>query len=91
VLERCGDKHAVMRSRAPEPADAPGVLALITARDVADLGTVDFTLEDLRQEWGGDDVDLRADALLIEAGERIVGCGSHPTIPRRWHCTSGSA
>jgi PTH1 family peptidyl-tRNA hydrolase len=32
-----------MQLRPPRPSDAPAVLALIVARDIADLGTPDFT------------------------------------------------
>jgi mycothiol synthase len=62
-----------MRSRAPVPEDALEILALLVARDIADLGVPDFTLEDLRGEWQADGVDLSADALVIEDERRIVG------------------
>ena len=62
-----------MRTRAPVPDDAPAVAALMAARDVADLGAPDITLQDLRDEWRGSDVDLATDAVVIEADGGIVG------------------
>jgi mycothiol synthase len=55
-----------MRLRPPAPADAPAVLEVMTARDVADLGVPDYTLEDLRDEWGATELDLAADAVVAE-------------------------
>jgi mycothiol synthase len=55
-----------MRLRPPTAADAEGVLELIVARDVADLGVPDYTLADLRQEWELDEVDLARDAVVVE-------------------------
>ena len=40
------------RLRPPADADAEAVLEVILARDRADLGVPDFTLEDLRADWG---------------------------------------
>lgn len=63
-----------MRLRAPVPDDIDGVLAVITARDVADLGAPDFTREDLVQEWDLSDFSPARDAAVVEDGEgRIVG------------------
>jgi mycothiol synthase len=47
------------RLRPPTDADAGAVLDLILARDVADLGVPDFTMEDLKAEWSG--VELEHD------------------------------
>jgi mycothiol synthase len=58
-----------MRLRPPVLDDAPGVLAVLVARDVADLGIPDITLEDLLDEWRGSDVDLAADARVVLEGE----------------------
>jgi mycothiol synthase len=58
--------------RAPVPADAPAVLAVITARDMADLGSPDYTLGDLRDEWGASEFDLAADALVVEAEDGVI-------------------
>ena len=63
-----------MRLRAPDADDAPAVLAVIVARDIADLGIPDLTLEDLREEWGVSELDLAADARIAESdGGGIVG------------------
>jgi mycothiol synthase len=55
-----------MRFRAPDPADAPAVLAVLTARDRADLGETEYTLEDLLDEWQGSDLDLKQGARVVE-------------------------
>jgi mycothiol synthase len=63
-----------MRLRAPVFDDAAAVLAVLIARDVADLGVPDVTLEDLIDEWSGSDLDLAADVRVADAGDgRIVG------------------
>jgi mycothiol synthase len=64
-----------MRLRAPVPDDAPAVLAVLVARDVADLGVADYTLDDLADEWGATEVVLAADAQVIETDGRIVAYG----------------
>jgi mycothiol synthase len=62
-----------MRFRAPVPDDAPAVLAVFVARDLADLGVVEHTLEELRDEWRGRDLDLARNARVAESdGGRIV-------------------
>src|SRR5215211_3534706 len=55
-----------MYVRAPDPGDAPAVLELIVARDVADLGRPDFTLEDLLADWAAPGIDPARDAWLVE-------------------------
>jgi mycothiol synthase len=62
-----------MRVRAPEPADAHAVLELIVARDVADLGKPDYTLEDVRADWAAPGVDLARDAWLVEDAGTPLG------------------
>jgi mycothiol synthase len=62
-----------MRYRPPVPADAPAVLAVSDARDLADLGEPLHTLEELRDEWRSGDLDPALDARVVEdAGGRIV-------------------
>src|SRR3954465_4582074 len=60
--------------RPPTPADAEGVLRVLLARDVADIGQPDFTLEDLRADWSTPGVDLERDAWVVEeeGGEMVV-------------------
>jgi mycothiol synthase len=53
--------------------DLPGALDVVVARDTADLGAPDFTLEDLRQEW--ERLDLDRDATVVEERATIVGVG----------------
>ena len=62
-----------MLVRAPEPVDAPAVLELIVARDVADLGYPDYTLADVKADWASPGVDLARDAWLVEDGGGPVG------------------
>jgi hypothetical protein len=64
-----------MRWRAPTLQDGPAALALITARDIADFGAPDYTLEDLHEEWHGSELDLAADAAVedAEGSGRVVG------------------
>lgn len=62
-----------MRFRAPDLADAPAVLAVFEARDRTDLGRVEHRLDDLRDEWGGSDLDLEHNARVAETADgRIV-------------------
>jgi mycothiol synthase len=62
-----------MELRAPQPDDAPAVLELIVARDVADLGRPDYTLEDVRADWAAPGVELALDAWIAEDGGEPVG------------------
>jgi mycothiol synthase len=54
------------RLRPPTPDDAEAVLRVMLARDVADIGHPDFTLEDLRADWSTPGVDLERDAWVVE-------------------------
>jgi ribosomal protein S18 acetylase RimI-like enzyme len=62
-----------MQLRAPEPSDAQAVLALIVARDIADLGRPDYTLEDVRADWSAPGVDPTRDAWLVEEDATPLG------------------
>ena len=62
-----------MLVRAADPSDAPAVLELIVARDIADLGRPDYTLEDVRADWTAPGVDLALDAWVAEDGDSPVG------------------
>jgi mycothiol synthase len=59
--------------RAPAPGDAAAVLELIVARDVADLGYADYSLEDVKADWASPTIDLALDAWLVEDGNGPVG------------------
>jgi mycothiol synthase len=54
------------RIRPPLDADAPSVLDVIHARDVADVGAPDFMLEDLESDWSRPGVALEHDARVAE-------------------------
>ncbi len=64
-----------MRFRAPALDDAQAVLALLLARERADLGMPDDTLEEVLDEWRASDVDLAADARGI--GRRWLDWAEH--------------
>ena len=62
------------RVRPPHEEDAPSVLQVIVARDVADLGVPDFTLEDLRADWQTPGLDLEQDVrVAASSGGEIRG------------------
>jgi mycothiol synthase len=63
-----------VKLRAPSQADLPAVFAVLEARDRADLGVPDFTLEDLRDRWGAEEFSLAHDARVVE-GETGEICG----------------
>ena len=67
------------RLRPPSGADAPEVLELILARDVADVGHPDFTLEDVRADWSAPGVQLEADSRVCD----VAGRSSLATTGRR--------
>jgi mycothiol synthase len=52
------------RLRPPADADAAAVLELILARDVADIGAPDFSLEDLQADWAVPGLTLEHDARV---------------------------
>ena len=62
-----------MHLRAPEPADAPAVLDLIVARDIADLGRPDYTLEDVQADWAAPGIDVTRDAWIAEDDDVALG------------------
>ncbi len=53
-----------MLLRSPTLDDARDVLELIVARDIADLGRPDYTLEDVENDWASPLLDLRRDAWI---------------------------
>lgn len=62
------------RVRPPDTADAPSVLQVIVARDVADLGVPDFTLDDLHADWATPGLELEHDVRVVAgAGGDIRG------------------
>jgi mycothiol synthase len=61
------------RLRPPADADAEAVLGVIVARDVADLGVPDFTLEDLRADWTSPGLRLEHDARVAARDGSVRG------------------
>ena len=63
-----------LRLRAPVPDDAPAVSAVLIAREMTDLGVRHHKAEDLLDEWRASDLDLAADARVVESADGgIVG------------------
>ena len=52
--------------RPPAPQDAEAVLAVMVARDIADVGAPDVELADVHVDWASPDVDLGRDAWVAE-------------------------
>src|SRR3954471_16637135 len=61
------------RLRPPADADADAVLEVILARDIADLGVPDFTLDDLRADWASPGLALEHDARLAARDGAVSG------------------
>jgi mycothiol synthase len=61
------------RVRPPSQADAASVLNVIVARDVADLGVPDFTLDDLKADWATPGLALEHDVRVADSGGEIRG------------------
>ena len=61
------------RVRPPGEGDAESVLRVIVARDVADLGVPDFTLDDLRADWATPGLALEHDVRVADTGGEIRG------------------
>jgi len=55
-----------MRLRAPRRDEAEAVHAVIRARDVADIGRSDYSLQDVRADWELPDVELERDVFVVE-------------------------
>src|SRR3954462_8430180 len=63
------------RLRPPSSDDAEAVLAVILARDVADIGVPDFTLDDLRADWATPGLALEHDARVAARAGQVRGYG----------------
>jgi ribosomal protein S18 acetylase RimI-like enzyme len=61
------------RVRPPLEDDATNVLQVILARDVADLGVPDFTIDDLQADWATPGLNLEHDVRVADAGGSIRG------------------
>jgi len=58
--------------RRPEMADAQGIVALLIACDIADLGRPDSTLEDLQADWTHPRFDRSRDTWMVVAPDRAI-------------------
>jgi hypothetical protein len=61
-----------MRLRPPAPRDAPAIVAVLAARDVADRDEIDTSLGEVLDEWHASDFDLATDARVVELDGRIA-------------------
>ena len=61
-----------MRLRAPTHADAEAVLAVLVARDVADIGRPDVSVEDVTGDWDIPGIDPRLDCFVAEDDDGAV-------------------
>jgi ribosomal protein S18 acetylase RimI-like enzyme len=61
------------RLRPPADVDAEAVLEVILARDRADIGVPDFTLEDLHADWASPGLALEHDARVAARAGAICG------------------
>ena len=59
--------------RPPTEADDTAVLELVVARDVADLGRPDFTLEDVHADWATPGLSLANDARVAVGRDGLEG------------------
>src|SRR4051794_22850990 len=69
-------RPAGRRLRHPTDADALTVVELLRARERADLGREQATVEDLREEWAVAGFDLGTDAWLAEEDGTLAGYAS---------------
>jgi mycothiol synthase len=61
------------RIRPVTRGDAPEIVDLLNACDVAEIGEPDTTLEDLQSDWGREGFDPGADAWVAEGPDGLVG------------------
>jgi mycothiol synthase len=59
------------------PEDAPAVLQVLVARDLTEVEAPDYTLGELRDQWGASAFDIAADAVVAELTDgRIAAYGA---------------
>jgi mycothiol synthase len=67
--------------RAVRPDDLQAVTDLLAASDLAEFGEIDYTADDVREEW--DELDLDRDTwVIVTPDDRIVG---YATVSHRGH------
>ena len=64
---------APSRIRPATRGDAPEIVDLLSACDVAEVGEPDSTLEDLENDWSMDGFDPGRDAWVVEGPQGLVG------------------
>jgi len=64
---------APSRIRPATRGDAPEIVDLLTACDVAEIGEPDSTLEDLENDWAMEGFDPGSDAWVAEGPQGLVG------------------
>ncbi|WP_328322789.1 GNAT family N-acetyltransferase [Kribbella sp. NBC_00382] len=62
--------------RRPTKDDAEAIFGLVAARNLAAIGSADFTLDDMADELGEPGFDLDQDAWLVFTGETLTGYGT---------------
>jgi ribosomal protein S18 acetylase RimI-like enzyme len=63
-----------MRLRPPSPRDAEAVLAVLVARDLADIGRPDISLDDVTADWDMPGIEPALDCFVAEDdGGDVVG------------------
>ncbi len=67
--------------RPPSSDDAPGVAELLIACDVADYGSSDATVEEVRDYWAAPRFDVQHDARIILAPDGLI-VGYEEVYPR---------
>ncbi|CAG0934657.1 hypothetical protein TFLX_03617 [Thermoflexales bacterium] len=67
--------------RPPVTADVQGVTDLIAARDIADYGSTDASLEEMQNYWEAPRFDLQQDARVIVAPDGLI-VGYEEVYPR---------
>ena len=65
--------RAPSRIRPATRGDAPEIVDLLSACDVAEVGEPDSTLEDLENDWSMEGFDLGRDAWVAEGRDGLVG------------------
>jgi mycothiol synthase len=61
-----------MRLRAPRRDEAVAVHAIILARDVADIGRPDYSLQDVLDDWALPEIDLVRDVFVVEDDDGML-------------------
>ena len=61
-----------MRLRPPRPDDAEAVLAVLVARDVADIGRPDVALDDVTSDWDMPGIEPHLDCFVAEDDDGSV-------------------